>query len=91
MTNPQYFHGTTAATTVLKYGPGMLHRICIGDMVAGTSITIYDQTSAATPIISVITPGAKAVQPFIMEYQLPFGTGLTIVSTGTWDFVVIFE
>ena len=90
-TNPQYFHGTTAATTILKYGAGNLHRICIGDMVSGTSISVIDNVTGASPIISVITPGAKAVQPFVMEYNLPFSTGLTIVSTGTWDFTVIYE
>jgi hypothetical protein len=90
-TNEQYSHLTTAATTVLKYGAGKLHRIAVNDMVSATACTIYDNVTAGAPIIGVITPGAKAVQPFTMEYDLPFATGLTIVTTGTWDLTIVYE
>ena len=90
-TNPQVFHGTTTATTVLKYQPGLLNRIAVNDMVAGTSIFVYDGIGAAGPLLAVITPGAKAVQPFTQEYNIPFNNALSIYTTGTWDYTVSYE
>lgn len=91
-TNPSTFHGTAAATTVLKYQPGLLTRICCNFIDTGTLITIYDGIAAGVgPVMGIIQPGAKAVQPFVMEYGLQFDNGLTLVSTGTWDYTAIFE
>ena len=90
-TNPTSKHITTAATYVCKYGAGVLHRIIINNPETGTGMTIYDNISATAPVIAVITLGSKAVAPVSVEYGAPFSTGLTIVSTGTWDVTVVYE
>jgi hypothetical protein len=88
-TSTQYFHGTTAATNRLKYGPGILHKIIVGNS-AGTLITVVDNFTGSTPVISVInSPQSDA--PFILDFDLAFNTGLSIISTGTWDYTVVYE
>ena len=92
-TESQYFHGTTAATTTLKYSAGRLHKIILANYASGVStITIYDNISAASPVISILgsATGTSAI-PTSIAYDCPFNTGLTIVSTGTWDFTVVYE
>lgn len=88
-TLPQSGRITTAATTVMKYGAGMLHRITINN-AGGTLITIYDNTSAGGTVLGVISTPANA-NPVTLDYGIPFAIGLTIVSTGTWDATVIYE
>jgi hypothetical protein len=88
-TSPQFFHGTTAATTVVKYGAGTLQRIVIGN-AGGTAITLYDNTSAVAPVISVIDNPQTNI-PFVLEYHVPFSTGLTVATTGTWDYTLVYE
>lgn len=85
----KFFNITTASTNVLKLGPGTLRRIII-NKAAGTTITIYDNTSAASPIIGVIGNPANN-NPLTLDYDLDFQTGLTIVTTGTWDLTVTYE
>lgn len=91
-TNPQYFHGTTAATSILKYSAGTLKRVTINDYAAATStITIYDNSAGSgTPVIAVIKSVTGAT-PTTLNYEVPFSNGLSIVSTGTWDFTVAYE
>lgn len=88
-TMPQYFHGTTAATTVLKYGAGTLHRITLNNPT-GTLITIYDNTAGSGTVLAVIVTPAQA-NPVTLDYNIPFSTGLAVVSTGTWDFTLAYE
>ncbi len=84
-------HITTAATTVMKYGPGLLQRVTIGNPASSTSIiTLYDNTAGSGTVITAIQGPAQA-NPVTLEYGLVFSTGLTAVSTGTWDASVIFE
>lgn len=88
-TEASYKHITTAATTVCKYGAGRLHRITINN-AGGTLCTVYDNTAGSGTVIAIINTPAQA-NPVTLEYGIPFGTGLTIVSTGTWDLTVIME
>ncbi len=88
-TNPTYFHGTTAATTVLKYGAGLLHRITLNNPI-GTLITIYDDTSGTSNTIAIISTPSQA-NPVTLEYGIPFNNGLKIVTTGTWDYTIVYE
>jgi hypothetical protein len=88
-TSPQYGRITTATTYVFKYGAGMLHRLTI-NLATGTTIKIYDGTSATT-LIADIAYGAKNDIPTTLEYMMPFSTGLTVVTTGTWDATIIYE
>lgn len=79
---------TTAATTTCKVGSGVLQKITIGDV--GTLLTIYDNTAGSGTVLAVIS-GAKTSSIVTVDYGIPFFTGLTIVSTGTWDAVIIYE
>lgn len=89
-TLPQYFHGTTAATTTLKYGAGTLHRLTLNDTKIGTLITIADATSGTTPAIAVIGNASQTSQ-LTLHFNCPFFNGLTVTSTGTWDYTIIYE
>jgi hypothetical protein len=78
-----------AATWILKYGPGILHRLIFNN-TSGTSFIIYDNTSAAAPIIGTVTTATAALGSW--HYGLPFFNGLTIVTTGNnLDMTVVYE
>jgi len=88
--NPQYVRiSGNAATYVLKYGAGIVHRLIFNN-TSGTSVTIYDNTSAAAPIVALITTASSALGTW--SYDLPFNDGLTIVTTGNGlDLTVVYE
>ncbi len=88
-TLPGWFHGTTAASTQLKYGPGTLHRLTLNNP-AGTLMSVYDSITAATNAIAIIN-APKDANPVVLDYNLPFYNGLYIVTTGTWDYTCIYE
>lgn len=88
-TQPIYGRITTAATTNFKQGPGLLHRITLNNP-GGTLITIYDSLTGAGTVLAVINTPAQA-NPVSLEYGFQFSTGLSVVSTGTWDATIIFE
>ena len=89
-TESNYRNLTTAATTVLKYGPGRLHRVIINDGPPGSSIVIYDNTAGSGTIISTINT-ATIASPLSMEFGCPFSTGLTCVMTGNVNVTFIYE
>ena len=82
-----YNNITTATTTVVKSGPGILYAIMINLTAAGT-ITIFDNTSASGNKIGTI----KASMPEGMyNYTgLNFTTGLTIVTGAASDVTIIY-
>jgi hypothetical protein len=88
-TQPVYFHLTTAGTYVLKYSAGKLHRITLG-VATGTLMTLYDNTSGSGPVITSINTPSQA-NALTLHYGLEFNTGLTVVSTGTWDATIIYD
>ncbi len=79
--NYNYAHVGSAATTVIKTGPGVLHSITVNTLgTVASVITIYDNTSAAGSVIAIIN-SLSLFGPFV--YDVKFTTGLTIVTTGT--------
>lgn len=79
----------TAATHIIKRGPGKLHKVIFNN-TSGTSFIIYDNTSALAPIIGSITTASESIGSW--DYQCPFFNGLTIVTTGNnLDLTVIYE
>ena len=86
---PQNARISTATTTILKYGNGSLHKVIVNNPTNNT-ITIYDNTAASGTIIALINPGATAT-PFVLDYHLSFGNGLTIVTAGTPDLTIVYE
>lgn len=87
----KFVHLTTAATTTVKSGAGMLKRVVI-NLGTGTLITMYDNTAASGTVIGIINPPATNtfVEPRAVEYDINFSTGLTIVTTGTWDLTIVY-
>lgn len=84
-----------AATNVLKYGSGRLHRIMLNDPNTAGVVTIYDNTAATGTIIATVTipsPGTQSKPiPSFLDFDCPFHIGLTIVTSTTTNVTVIYE
>lgn len=78
---------STATTTTVKSGKGILERIVLTETAAGT-ITIYDNTAASGTVLAVIK--ASAVERDF-DFNCRFGTGLTVVTAGASKLSVIWE
>jgi len=85
-----YYHlAGNAATHILKYGAGTLHKIVFNN-TSGTSITIYDEVVGAGTIIGVITTTSSIIGSQI--YDVPFSVGLTLVTVGnSLDATIVYE
>ena len=78
-----------AATYVLKYGPGTLHKIIFNN-TSGTSITFYDDIVANANTMGVITTAAGALGSWPKD--MDFYNGLTIVTAGnSLDAIITYE
>ena len=82
-----YSYTATAATTVVKTGQGVLRRLIVEGGTTGT-IIIYDNTAASGTIIaSFDTTNALANY----QFDVPFVTGLTVVTGGNTKITVIYS
>lgn len=72
---------TTAATTVVKSGAGVVHTLTINSLGTVASVTtIYDNTAASgTKIATIDSLNLRGT----VLYDVAFSVGLTIVTTGT--------
>lgn len=84
---------TTATTTTVKSGAGILHGITINTPVASATITLYDKTTATgTKIATITLPSTiTSESPFRLMYDVSFATGLTIVTSGATDLTVSYR
>lgn len=73
---------TGEATTTVKSSAGFLGKIVINNAVASATITIYDNTAASGTKIGTVTLPATLGAPVVLNYEVTFSTGLTIVTTG---------
>jgi len=90
-TSPAYVHIAGSAATVCKFSGGMLHKIIVGKGVNNATITIWDNTAASAPIISILQL-PNSTTPTAIEYNAPFYTGLTVQSSSaSTDITVIYE
>lgn len=69
---------STATTTVVKSGTGVLGSITVGETAAG-AITVYDNTAASGTIIAVLK-ASVAEQTF--NFDAAFANGCTVVTAG---------
>ena len=83
-----YLNITSAATTVVKSGRGVLVAVILNETNAG-AITIYDNTAGSGTKIATIAAGADPGTSF--PYLAQFTTGLTIVTAGADDITVTFD
>ena len=79
---------TTATTTVVKTGPGVLVSIVLNATNAGT-ITVYDNTAGSGTKIATISAAAPAGASF--GYLCQFTTGLTIVTASADNITVVYS
>ena len=78
-------HISTATTTLVKTGAGVLHNIVINTTSAG-AITVYDGIDNTGAVIGIIAASAPVGSNF--KYGVGFKTGLTIVTAGASDITV---
>jgi hypothetical protein len=87
------FKNLTATLAAAKTGPGTLRTVTFNSWTTGCTVTLYDNTTAAAPIIATIAPtngaGTSAVQqPFTLNYGIDFYTGLSVAISGTCNITV---
>lgn len=97
LTRPKSVRISTNTTTVCKLGAGTLHAIILNNSpTAGHTLTVYDNTTNSSPIITVFTCSATQT-PFVIDIApmgVDFYTGLTIVTaTGATagDWLIIYD
>jgi hypothetical protein len=74
-------HITTATTTTVKTGAGMLAKVIVNTKgTVASTITIYDNTAASGTVLAIID-SLNLSGTFV--YELAFSIGLTVVTTGT--------
>jgi hypothetical protein len=78
---------STADTTVVKTGRGILHTITIGETAAG-AITVYDNTAGSG---TVLWAAKASIAEQTFTFDLCFDTGLTIVTAGATKLTVTHE
>jgi hypothetical protein len=83
----KYSNVTTATTTVVKSGSGILERIIINTGASTSTITVYDNTAGSGTKIATAATTAQGV----LIYGCRFGTGLTVITSSTADITVVYR
>lgn len=78
---------STATTTTVKSGRGVLARILVTETAAG-AITIYDNTAASGTILAVLK---ASIAEGTYEVGCRFQTGLTVVTAAASKVTVVWE
>lgn len=89
-----YTRVTSAATTLVKTGPGILHAVCVNTLGASATIELDDALTNTTPIIGKIALPATitAITGFVLDYDVQFNTGLSVtVATATVDATIVWK
>ncbi len=87
---PRYTNVVGGTTTLIKVGPGNLHRINCNGGGNAITVTVYDNISASGPKIATIAVQANTTQSF--EFGCAFNTGVTVVTTGaTCNLTVVYD
>lgn len=88
MVCPYYTYNniTSATTTTVRSGAGVLHSITVNTTAAG-AITIYDNTAASGTKIGTLK---SSVAENTYTFDVAFGTGLTIVTAAASDITVSY-
>lgn len=79
-------HINTATTTAVKAGKGLLSKFIVGSGVAAATATIYDSLTGTGTVLGVIDCAAARE----IDLDIVFGTGLTIVTSGTADITIAY-
>lgn len=82
-----YNNISTATTTTVKSGVGVLHAITINTTAAG-AITVYDNTAGSGTKIATF-PSSAVVGTYL--FDVAFTTGLTIVTAAASNITVSYN
>ncbi len=86
-----YTRVTTAATTLVKTGPGVLHAVVVNTPTSTGTIELDDALTNTTPIIGKML-FAAAIPPFTVVYDIAFSTGLSVtVAVATVDATIVWK
>ena len=77
---------TTATTTTVKTGTGILKSITVNTTAAGT-IIVYDNTAGSGTTIATL---ATSIAEGTYTFNCKFSTGLTIVTAAASDITVTY-
>ncbi len=87
-----YTRVTTAATTLVKTGAGILHAIVVNTPTATATIEFDDALTNTTPIIGKMGAFAASIAPFSVIYDVAFSTGLSVtVAVATVDATIVWK
>lgn len=87
-----YTRVTTAATTLVKTGPGILHAIVVNKPTSTGTIEADDALTNTTPIIGILGAFAASIAPFTVVYDVAFSTGLSVtVAVATVDATIVWK
>ena len=83
----------TAVETNVKESAGYLKRLVINKPLANGTISLFNNGSGASVPIGVITlPGTLLSDgPTVVDYDLAFDSGLTVLTTEAQDITVIYK
>lgn len=82
-----YANLTSAATTTIKSGSGILEKIVINTGASSTTVTVYDNTAGSGTKIATAATTTQGT----LSYGCRFGTGLTVVTSGAADITIVYR
>lgn len=83
---------TTGASTTVKGSAAILHQICVNTIVGAATIKVYNALSATgTPITITLPATITGDNPFCLKYDIYFGTGIFVVTSGATDVTVTYR
>jgi hypothetical protein len=84
---------TTATTTLVKSGAGVLQTVLVGTLVASATLTLYNSLTGAGAKIATLTLPSTITgdAPIALALNVPFTVGLTVVTSGATDVTVVFQ
>lgn len=88
----KYTRITTATTTQIKNGPGILKAIVFGVPAVSSTVGLIDGTSGTTPNIQQLSFVDSATGGWVIpiEFNIQFTAGLRIVTSQAQEVLVIW-
>ena len=83
-----YQYISSATTTQVKTGHGVLKKIILGETAAG-AITIYDETGSGTDKIIAVLKASVVEGEY--AFDVAFGEGLKIVTAAASKLTVVYK
>jgi hypothetical protein len=83
----QYAYISSATTTQVKTGAGVLKAIVLGETAAGL-ISIIDNTSGSTINLGALK---ASIVEGVYEFDVAFSTGLRIITAGASKLTVVYR